>query len=904
MKRDERNEPKWRRYLRFWRRDPTADLDAELQFHFARRIAEFEAAGMSPPDAAAAARARFGDVDAVRNDLAGMDARIVHRSELRRIGDGVRADLRYVFRGLRRTPGFSAAVLITLAIGIGLNAALFSFLDRAFVRAPEGVLAPREVRRVFEELSHTVTTHGSHVMRSTNYLNYAALRDAFAPTDVAAYVAGDSVIVDHDASVLTKRSYVSANFFSLLGVRPTTGRAFASDEAAPERPVNVAVISDALWHRRFGGDPGIVGRRIEIDDEQFTVIGVAPRGFSGIDLDRVDVWTPLGTIHASSWRPGQPWYGFGGPNFLQPIARSTGRLLLPLEAKATARLDELNTRNHGGDSITKVVDGPIVGALGPDEQPGELSVSIRIGAVAAIILLIACANVANLLMLRTARRSREIAVRRALGISAARLRGLVLLESLVLAGLGGLLAVVVALWGGTLLRRLLLPRTTWAGGAVDPRVIAFLGLVAVIVAILAGIAPAIASSNPDVMSLLRRGAGDAGSRGSRLRSTLVVVQTALSVVLLVGAALFVRSLRNLKAVDVGYDAGQVAFTSIYLNGKNVDLPATTSELDRIATAMRAFPGVTGTAVASSTPLRSTSGVATYLPGADSALHFGSLYPWTTAVTPDFFATAGVARIAGQTFSGSETAASEPVVVVSQRFAKMTWPGRSPLGECLLLKSKSAPCARVVGVVADVHTMHIVEDPEIRCYVPLAQSPFKLVPSIVIRAAPASMGRAIAELDKRIAGVIPTGATVRAWTVDEAFASELRPWVVGSQLFVLLGLIAVVVASVGVYSVVLYSMRQRANEIGIRIALGAKSGDIFALAARSSVAMLGIGVVLGILTSAALGRFVASLLFGVTTTDALSLASAAALLLAVGALASAVPAWRASQIDPVQTLKAE
>jgi putative ABC transport system permease protein len=389
-----------------------------------------------------------------------------------------------------------------------------------------------------------------------------------------------------------------------------------------------------------------------------------------------------------------------------------------------------------------------------------------------------------------------------------------------------------------------------------------------------------------------------------LRSALVVIQTALSVVLLVGAALFVRSLRNLEAVDVGYDANQIAFTSIYSLKGNLDVATMTAELNRIAVAMHAFPGVTNTAIASSTPLRSSSGVATYVPGSDSALHYGEFRgPWATGVSADFFATAGITRLAGRTFDGTETATSEPVVVVSQRFAKLTWPGRSGLGECLLLKSKTAPCARVVGVVADVHTGRIVEDPETRYYVPIAQSPFKLVPSIVVRATPAALGRASVELTKRIASVAP-GANVRVWTVAEAFAPELRPWVVGTQLFIALGLIALIVASVGIYSVASYTMSQRANEIGIRMALGARDSDIFKLAARGAVAVLGIGATLGVVLAVALGRFVRSLLFGVTTVDAVSLASAALLLVTLGVVANLVPAWRASQIDPVQTLKAE
>jgi hypothetical protein len=331
----------------------------------------------------------------------------------------------------------------------------------------------------------------------------------------------------------------------------------------------------------------------------------------------------------------------------------------------------------------------------------------------------------------------------------------------------------------------------------------------------------------------------------------------------------------------------------------------TSALNQIAVGMRSFPGVTNTAIASSTPLRSSSGIATYLPGVDSAISHGRFHgPWTTAVTADFFATAGVNRLAGRTFDGTETATSEAVVVVSQRFAKLTWPGRSALGECLLLRSKTAPCARVVGVVADVHTGRIVEDPETRYYVPLAQSPFKLVPSIVIRATPTALGRASAELTKRIVAVAPRGANVRAWTVADAFAPELRPWVVGAQLFLVLGLVALIVAAVGIYSVASYTMSQRANEIGIRIALGAKNSDIFKLAARGSLTVLGIGAVLGVVTAVALGRFVASLLFGVTTTDGISLAGAALLLVTLGVVASLVPAWRASQIDPVQTLKAE
>jgi predicted permease len=744
---------------------------------------------------------------------------------------------------------------------------------------------------------------------------------ALGQQKVAAYSNSDSVGIEAPIEFAAKRTSVSADFFSVLGVRLRLGRGFTAEDG-PDRPRAVVVISEDLWRRVFRRDPSVVGRTMSIDGRTLTVVGVAGGGFTGVDLDRVDLWVPLGfasrrldSLARDTWytRP-------EGFEDLRIVARVPNAVVPPpIEAAITAQLRADDAAGTGFGTrcgsvtfrrlcaapVTAILDGPIAEAAGPVARDAETSVALRIAAVAVIVLLIACANVTNLLLLRGVRRSREIAVRRALGVSRARLASHVLLEGLLVAGLGGVAAVIVAFGGGTLLRRLLFPSISWSGGVLDLRTLGCLAGLAVVAGLIAGLAPALTAANPDVMALLRRGSQD-GSRAASIRSGLVILQTALSVTLLVGATLFIRSLFNAKAIGVGYNTREVVFAGAALTRFEPPkaIRARATQLERIANDMRAFPGVRSTAMASTPPLGTTTQVAVYRPGADSMLQIEHLPLIITAVTAAYFETTGIPILEGRTLSEEDVATAAPVLVVSRRMARAVWPGQSAIGQCLILRLKTSACMGVVGVVGDAHVDKIVEPPTARFYMPFGAGMIGVSPSIIVRATPASLGRVERELRERLTSVVPKHSRVRVMTLAQVLEPELRPWLVGAQLFTALGVIALVVAAVGVYSVTSYAMSQRTHEIGVRLAFGARTEHIFRLAALRGLAVLLVGAVLGVFMAAVLGRFVTSLLFGITPTDVPTLAGAALILVVVGVLAGIEPAWRASRIDPVRTLATE
>lgn len=885
----------------------------ELEFHLELGAREHSSPDGDRIDAERAARRQFGNVTRYREEAREM-------SPLAWL-DRLRQDLGYAWRGLRREPAFTLVVMVTLGLGVGLNAAVFSLLDRLFVRPPVGVESATELRRLYVETAGATSGGKEWVRGSFRDPVFVRIAAALGRQKVAAYSNSDSVGVEAPIEFAAKRSSVSPDFFSMLGVRLRLGRGFTPEDG-PDRPRAVVVISEDLWQRVFRRDPSVVGRTMRIDGRTLTVVGVAGGGFAGVDLDRVDLWVPLGFLtRRLDSLAHDTWYtqseGFENLRVVTRVPR--GVVPPPIEAAITAQLRADAAAGTGfgtqcgsltrpricADSVTATLDGPIAEAAGPMARDAEMSVALRIAAVAVIVLLIACANVTNLLLLRGVRRSREIAVRRALGVSRARLGSHVLLEGLLVAGLGCVAAVIVAFGGGTLLRRLLFPSISWSGGVLDLRTLGCLAGLGVVAGLIAAIAPALAAANPDVMALLRRGSQD-GSRAAGIRSALVILQTALSVTLLVGATLFIRSLFNAKAIGVGYNTREVVFAgaAVVFGERPDSIRARATQLQRIANDMRAFPGVHSTAMASIPPLGMTSVVAVYRPGAESMLRIERLPLIVTAVTDAYFETTGIPVLEGRAFSEADVATASPVLVVSRRMARAVWPGQSAIGQCLILRLKTSSCMRVVGVVEDAHVDKIVEQPMARFYMPFGRGMIGVSPSIIVRASPSSLGRVERELRERLRSVVPKQRPVRVMTLAQMLEPELRPWLVGAQLFTALGVIALVVAAVGVYSVTSYAMSQRTHEIGVRLAFGARTEHIFRLAALRGLSVLLLGAMLGVFTAAVLGRFVASLLFGITPTDAPTLAGSALTLIVVGALAGIEPAWRASRIDPVRTLAAE
>jgi predicted permease len=827
-----------------------------------------------------------------------------------------RQDLGHASRGLRRAPGLTVAATAVLALGLGANGALFSLLDRIFLATPTGVDAPREIRRLYyihPQSPFRAFEPANGVTEPVDYPEYAAIRASAPDVQFAAYNRPDSVDTRiNDGVVPAMASYVTRSYFTTLRVRPARGRFFVADEDQIDVIATAAVISDAFWRRAFARDSGVLGKQIHIRDRTYSVVGVAPPGFDGIDLDRAELWLPLGAL------PLPPFWSQpmsrGGFHVLRVIARipsdiSETRTI----AAATAAYRHSQETANFRDSTSKIVTGPILAALGPSEREQEVSVSLRLAGVSLILLVIAVANVANLMLVRGMRRRREIAIRRALGVSTARLCMQLITESLVLSTLGAASAVIVGLWGSSLLRALLVPEIHWAGDSRVGWLIAFTALASVVVGTLAGTAPALYAAGLDVTSALK-GIVKSRSHGSALtRSALMIAQVALSTALLVGAGLFVRSLHNVRTINLGFDPGGL----VSVRANYLDLAQSRevfTAFETIEGELSRVPGVRRVALTSQAPMQGSQSTRLFLPGRDSVPSVNGIPPLAVFVSPEYFSAVGLPLVSGRVFEPTDRAGSTPVAVVGRTMAKLIWPGENPIGKCILTFARTEPCTTVVGVVDDMHTDDIIERrPFMQLYLPFAQN--RLLDSLrfgmrgigrglIIRVRPGTENAVMNAALRIVRKQLPGADNVNATDMIQVLAPKLRPWRLAATLFSALSILAAVVAAVGVYSVVAYATSQRAQEMSIRMALGARAQDILTLITGEGARILGISIAIGIIAAATLQRAVASLLYGVSTLDPLVLASVAVLITLMGFAAMLAPAIRAARNDPSSTLRAE
>jgi predicted permease len=887
--------------FRFWKPDVKRDIDDELRFHFDARIAELVSLGSTPEAARAQALAEFGDVDAVRSDLRAIDDRLARRRGRAEVFDGWRQDIWYAARSLRRAPGVSMTIILTLALGLGVNAAMFSLLDVVLFRTPAGVADPGAVRRVW---SLRVFRSGAQYWSGYDYASYAAVEQSLAGRADLAIYEGPSKFALGRGETPPQANVVaaSASLFRVLGVRPAHGRFYGGDEDRLEAGTSVAVISDRLWRRDFGAERGVIGTEIALAGRPYTIIGIAPPGFSGVDLNAADVWLPLASNPSYPGAPKTPWYENPGINAFQILLRlRPDAQATELEQRATLalRLPGIGFRQ---DTTTVARFGSIVKAQGPGKVSAAVQVAQRAGGVALIVLLVAFANVVNLLLARAVRRRREIAVRLALGISSSRLVRLLVTESVLLSLAAAVAAFGAAWWGGALLRKLLMPEITWAEDPLHWRVL-LLGMTAAIVAgAAAGLVPALQSRSPDLTRALKTGVREGSARRSRLRGFLVASQAALSVLLIVGAALFVRSLRNVRGLDIGYSVDRLAFVSVQPGSDkatNADISSRLLQLeDRIAN----VPGVERVAYTSMRPKWGIS-FTEIIPESETAP--GKHLSFYTAASPGFFAATGTRVIRGRTFASGAAGRVERGVLVNRTMVDSIWPGQDPIGRCIRFKTADAPCYSVIGVTQTALLIGLKDKPEPHVYVPLDNLPFETrgVVDIVLRMNPNRLPAALAQVRDMLRDEFP-GEKVATNTMAAAMEPEYRPWQLGATLFTLFGALAALVAAIGVYSSVSYAVSQRTHEFGVRVALGASGGRIVGQVVADGVRTVAIGVVAGIALALALGRIVASLLYGVSPSDPLAILVAAAVLLGVAVAASFVPAWRAGRSDPVSALRTD
>ena len=874
---------RWFRPSEYARRE----IDEEISAHLAARVDHLVNQGMTAEAARAEALRRFGDVDAARAALLSRARSRHRRLELRERLDRLRLDVRFVLRSLRRNPAFSLGVVLTLALGLGVNAAVFRVADQVLLRPPAGVRDVHTVRRV----EATLTLSGMGPQRATAFSYPDASR--LIASDAFAQVAIDTrPRVQHDGEGREiGLSYADERYFPMLGTAMARGRAFEAGEALPGSTPGVAIISFAYWRRVLGGRALDDRAFVTVASRQYRVIGVTEPGFTGIDLDPVDVWLPFGDANLGSGSVNGvpfPWYRSDMLRALRILGRAppkqeetarqqlSAALAFPTSPFAPAQ------REASLQPIVPIGEGVLAGT--------NNQLLLRLSAVAAIVMVIACGNAMNLLLARSLRRAREIGIRFAVGASRLRVARLVVIESVLLALAGALAATLSALWTGDALRRLVFPDSRWSANAFDERTAIFTLAVAVTAGVVAGLVPALQSTRHGVVSALKEGRIP-GGRAGRTRELLIVLQTALSLALLVGCGLLVRSLLLLNAVDLGFEPrGLIVVTA---GRMNLNEP----ELVDLAERLRRTPDVSGLSLASIAPFGATAMIDITVPGASYVPESDRDNPLYAAVDANYFAVMGMRVLQGRSFGKGDVAGAEPVAVVNQSMARRYWGSASPFDSCIIAPPN--PCARVVGVVSDVRDEPGRAAP-MRFYLALPQSAAAGAAAIVMRTIPARLPDLTAAI--RSAGGPSSRPTIDV--IVERIGRALHPWRMATLLFAALGLLALALACLGIYSVTSYLVAERMHEMGIRLALGATGGMMVGLVLRRGLRLIVIGASTGLIAAAAVGQLLSALLFEVSAVEPTIYAAAAISLALLATFAMLPAAIRASHVDPIETLRAE
>jgi putative ABC transport system permease protein len=809
-------------------------------------------------------------------------------------------DLRLAARSLARTPAFTLGVVLTLGLGIGVNATMFGVVDALFLRPPADVHDPGGVVRVY--LRRNFGVMGDVTGSSTGFPSYRDLRDNVPAFAVTAAVTNRSMSLGRGAaSRQVHVQAVSHTYWRLVGVTPVLGRLFAADEDRPGG-ARVTVLSWGFWQRQYSGASDIVGRALELGSGTYTVIGVAPRRFGGLDLNAPDLWVPIEAA-ASAGETGPPealdsrsWSWMTVVARLAPGATSDGAA-----AAATVVYRRGFPASEQAEAHATVLLGAVQEARGPIAT-SDARVSRWLGLVALLVLLIACANVANLLLARGVARRREMAVRAGLGAGRGGLVRLLLVESLVLAAAGGGAALVMAMWTGTAVRRFLVPQLDRDLPLLDPRVLVFTAAAVVLTALLAGIVPAALTSRTDLTDALKSGGHGTTARSGRTREMLLATQVALTLVLLVGAGLFVRSLRNVQGLDLGFDADRIVVASPDFDAAGVSADAANATFLRLVDRLGQVPGVEAVAASMGTPFGWSFSTDVRAEGVDSIPRVASGGPYFNRVTPQYFATLGLRIVRGRGFTTGDRRGAERVTVLGATMARLIWPGQDPLGRCIYVE-ESRECTRVVGVAADTRRESVTDSGAVQYYLPYDQLDHGKISALFVRTRVDA--RSLVETVRReIHAAEPGLPYVQAFTMSQQIAPQLRSWRLGAAAFTAFGLLALVIAATGIFAVIAYGVSQRTQEFGVRMALGAQAAEILHLALGQGLRAVAGGLALGMLGALALSRAIASLLYGVRPTDPAVYGGVAMALVAVAAAAAWLPARRAAAVDPLVALRYE
>jgi len=895
-----------RRLLAVVRRGPRAqakEIDEEIAFHVQERIDALLDRGWTLADAKAEALRRFGDLETER---AAMFAAARHRD--RRLDvfewvDAVRTDLRVAARQLRRAPTFAVGAIAAFALGVGANATMFSVIDRLLLRPPAQVANPNDVYALHAEPRDAIS-----------FPAFIALRDKLAGgAGVAVQTRGWQFAIGRgDEALMAQGVFVDGGYFRLLGVRPAAGRLLSADDAKLPNGQPVAVIGFGLWQRQFGGDPGVVGRDLILSSTHVRVVGVAPPGFNGIGTRPLDVWMPV-TLASALLPSGPQWPWVTADNaWLHAIVRvGAGVDPQSVGARATALLRAAALERATRDTSISIALQSVVparaGALSP-----EAKIAALLGGVSVLVLLLACANASNLMLARTIRRRREIAIRLALGVSRRRLVAGLVVDALLLATLGGVASIAVATGGGAVMRDVLLNGFVWNGSLVDSRTLGFVAIVTVVTGLITGLLPAIALLRRfDLSGAISEGRQSGGIHRSRFISSLVIVQTVFSCALLIGALLFVRSLTNVRRVPLGMDLEHTVAVSLDARVLRTAASRADALFADMGAAVARVPGVAGIAIAEGIPfsewyLSTKIGV----PGhaADSPeIQRGA---FIRAVTSSYFATIGTRVVRGRAFAETDDRASgEQIAIVSADMANAFWPDVDPIGRCVRLGADSMPCRRIVGVAEATRESAVGPNDTTSpyaaiVYVPLSQGRHTVGARTLIARIDARPNEAIGQIRRAVQQVDPTMPLADVWLMQSRHDPEIRPWQLGATMFGVFGALALVVAALGLYSVISYSVAQRTGEMGIRIALGARAADIVSLVGSQGARLAGVGTAIAVVGAAAVAPLVQPLLFHVSARSAAIYVAAGIVMIVVALAASIVPAARAARVSPMSVIRSE
>ena len=863
--------------------DFSAEIAAHLQLEFERQ----RALGLSEEEARAAARRAFGNVIQAKERF--------YESGRWLWWDHFWQDVRYGTRTLSKSPGFTIVALVTLSLGIGANAVIFSLIS-TFLLRPLPIRHPDQVWAI-----HQGKQNDPSYSQSMSYPNYKDLRDRNQVLTGMAVYRFDPMSLSHNG--LNERVWgylVSENYFDVLGVRPALGRIFLPEDGSAPNAHPVVVLNYRTWQRRCGADPAIVGNPIMINGRNFTVVGVAPPEFTGTE----SVFTP------EFWIPSimQEWIeGYNGLMSRGDGQWSAfGRLkpgVTPQQAQAQLNsvAQQLGKEYPGEDEGLALRLNP-PGLVEPDLRNAVIAFSLALSLMVGLVLAITCTNLASLLLARGAHRRKEIAVRLALGGTRLRVTRQLLTESLLLSGLGAALGLLL---GAFLIQlaKAAVPSLDFAltlDLRMDWRVISFVVALALLTVIAFGLFPALYTSRPDLLGTLKDEL-TWGRRRSWLRGGLVAMQVALSSILLITAGLTVRSLQHTQALGPGFDPNHALTLSVDLGLQGYDEARGRNFYQQLLQATRALPGVESVGLIRSLPLGleySTTGV---YPDGRPEPHANEMpSACYENISPGYFAAMGIPLMAGRDFSETDTAKSPGVAIINETLAQQFWPGENPIGKSLRSGNTGANPLEVVGVAKNGKYQTLGELPRLIIYYSISQV-YSSDGALVARTSvdPKSM---IASVRSEVSKLDPNLPVYEAKTLQEHMNLPLFPLHAAAVALGSFGLLAMILAAIGIYGLMAYSVVQRTQEIGIRMALGARARDVWTMVLRQGLIIVAVGIACGLLGAIALSKIVASLLYGVSATDPLAFALSLLLLAAVALVACFFPAKRATKVDPAAAVK--